>query len=131
MAKEFKYRGKTVEELEKMGLSELAQLLEARARRSIKRGFTEQQKKVLKKVNLTKEGKYKKAIRTHCRDMLILPVMFGLNIQVHNGKDFVPLAIIPDMIGHTLGEFVLTTKDVKHKAPGIGATRSSRSISVK
>ena len=131
MAKKFKYRGKTPEELENMGLTELAQLFRARARRSIKRGFSEQQKKLLQKVKLAKEGKRKKPIKTHCRDMIIIPAMFGLKINVHNGKEFVPVEITPERIGYTLGEFVQTRKEVKHKAPGIGATRSSKFISVK
>ncbi len=131
MAREFRFRGKTVKELEDMGLSELAQLLNARARRSIKRGFTEQQKKLLRKVNMAKEGKSKKQIRTHCRDMIIIPAMFGLRIDVHNGKEFIPLEITPEMIGHALGEFAQTCREVKHRAPGIGATRSSKSVSVK
>ncbi len=131
MAKEFRFRGKTAEELESIGLSELAQLLKARPRRSIKRGFSEQQKKLLKKVNLAKEGKFKKPIKTHCRDMIVIPTMFGLKIGVHNGKEFIPIEITAEMLGHTLGEFVQTRKEVKHKAPGIGATRSSKFISVK
>jgi len=131
MAKEFTYRGKTVAELEAMGLSELADLLTARIRRTLKRGFTEEQKKLLEKVKAAKEGKRKKPIKTHCRDMPVLPIMFGLKIHVHNGKEWVPLEIKPEMIGHLLGEFALTRKEVKHKAPGVGATRSSKHVSVK
>jgi len=85
----------------------------------------------MQKVKDAKEGKRKKAIKTHCRDMPILPEMFGLKIQVYSGKSFVPLEIMPEMIGHLLGEFVLTRREVKHKAPGVGATRSSKHISVK
>ena len=131
MVKEFTYRGKTVKELQEMGLSELAELLPARQRRTLKRGLTEPQKKLLEKIRAAKEGKLKKAIKTHCRDMIILPEMFGLKIHVHNGKEWVPVEIKPEMIGHYLGEFALTRKEVKHKAPGVGATRSSKFISVK
>ena len=131
MAREFRYRGKTIEELERMGLNELADLLPAKIRRTIKRGFTEQQKKLLAKINEAKEGKRKKPIRTHCRDMPILPVMFGLTIQIPDGKNFVKVDIGPELLGHYLGEFVLTRKEVKHKAPGVGATRSTKHISVK
>lgn len=132
MPKIFTYRGKTAEELQKMGLNELAKLLPARQRRNIKRGFTPEQKKLLVKIDAAKAGKYKKPIRTHCRDMTILPQMFGLKISIHNGKEFVPIDIIPDMVGWTLGDFVMTTRfDVKHGGPGIGATRGSKFISVK
>ena len=124
--KEFTYKGKTVEELTKMTLNELAQLLTARQRRTIKRGFTEQHKILLKKLRANEKN-----IETHCRDMIILPEMIGKTIKVHQGKEFVPVIIEAGMIGHYLGEFALTRKKVVHSAPGIGATRSSASLSVK
>ena len=124
--KEFTFKGRTIDELKKMSLNELAQLLTARQRRSIKRGFTDQQKILLKKLR-SKD----KNIETHCRDIIILPEMVGTVVKVHQGREFVPIAIEPDMIGHYLGEFALTRKRVAHSAPGIGATRSSASLSVK
>ncbi len=124
--KEFTYKGKTIEELKKMSLNELAQLLTSRQRRSLKRGLTEQQKILLKKLRLNKKN-----IETHCRDIIIVPEIIGATIKVYSGKEFVPVLIEPDMIGHRLGEFVLTRKKVQHSAPGIGATRSSASLSVK
>nr|AJS12479.1 30S ribosomal protein S19 [uncultured archaeon] len=77
------------------------------------------------------QGKHKKPVKTHCRDMIILPDMIGQLIQVHNGKEFTPIAITYDMIGHYLGEFSPTRRKVQHSAPGIGATKSSGSLSVK
>ena len=124
--KEFSFRGKSIEELKKMSVNEVAQLFTSRARRTLKRGFTDQQKILLKKVK-NKE----KNIETHCRDMIIIPEMIGETIKVYSGKEFIPVIIEPDMIGHRLGEFVLTRKRVAHSAPGIGATRSSASLSVK
>ena len=126
MKKEFVFRGKRIEELVKLSIKEFASLLDSRKRRSLLRGLTEQQKILLEKVK-----KQDKNIRTHCRDMIILPEMININIRVHNGKEFVMLKIMPEMIGHFLGEFVLTRKKVAHHAPGIGATRSSASMSVK
>lgn len=124
--KEFKYRGKTLEELKKLSLNEFTDLLTSRERRRLKRGFTEDQKKVLKKVRAGKNN-----IKTHCRDMLILPEMVGLTFFIYSGKEFVHIVIQDEMIGHRLGEFALTRKKVAHSAPGIGATRSSAAISVK
>lgn len=124
--KEFTYKGKTLDELKRLSMNELAQLLASRQRRKIKRGFTEQEQILLKKVRTSQKN-----IETHCRDMIILPEMVGLTIKIHAGKEFVPLIIEPDMIGHCFGEFVLTRKRVAHSAPGIGATRSSASLSVK
>lgn len=123
--KEFMYMGKNLEELKKLSLSEISQLMPSRQRRTLKRGLTEQQKILLK--NIKKNG----GAKTHCRDMVILPEMVGKTVKVYSGKDFIPVVIIDEMIGHCLGEFVLTRKRVVHSAPGIGATKSSSSLSVK
>lgn len=124
--KEFTYKGKRLEELKKLSLNELAMLLPARQRRSLKRGLTEQQKILLKKIKKNESN-----IKTHCRGAIILPEMVGKTIKVYNGKEFIPVTIVEEMIGHCLGEFVLTRKTVAHSAPGIGATRSSAALSVK
>ena len=130
MAKEILYRSKTLEELKQMGHAQLADLLKTRARRTLKRGLTEQQKKLLAKVNAAQSGKGK-PIKTHCRDMIVLPEMVGMKIHIHNGRAFLLTEIQPEMVGHFLGEFALTRSRVKHSAPGIGATRSSAGASVK
>ena len=124
--KEFTYRGKKLEELKEMAIKEFMVLLPARQRRSLRRGLTEQQKLLLKKIE-----KNEKNIETHCRDMIVLPVMTGMLIKIHNGKEFVPITIQEEMIGHFLGELSLTRKKVGHNAPGVGATRSSSNVSVK
>lgn len=124
--KEFLYKGKTLEDMKKMSINELAEILPARQRRSLKRGFTEQQKIFLKRLKSEKKN-----IETHCRDMVVLPEMVNQLIKVHNGKEFIPITIQPEMIGHYLGEFALTRKSVSHSAPGIGATKSSASLSVR
>ena len=124
--KEFSYKGKSLEELKAMSHSELAEILPARQRRLIKRGFTEQQKILLKKIE-----KGDKNIKTHCRDMIVLPNMVNMTIKIHNGKSFEPILILPEMIGHYFGELVPTRKRVGHNAPGVGATRSSSSASVR
>jgi len=124
--KEFRYRGKTLEELKGMGISELAELFPSAQRRKIKRGFTEEEKKLLKKLQ-----KKENNVKTHCRDMLILPEMVEKTIRVYTGKEFQAITITPEMIGHRLGEFALSRKRVSHSAPGVGATKSSASISVR
>ena len=129
--KEFTYRGKTMQELNKMELKEITLLLPARARRSLKHGFTDQQKILLERIKKFKTGKTKKTIKTQVRDMIILPEMVGVNLLVHRGKEFMPVNITEEMIGHYLGEFTYNRKRVQHSAPGIGATRSSAAASVK
>ncbi len=129
--REFRYRGYKLEELLNMSLEDFAKLLPARQRRSLRRGLTPEQKKLLRKVRLARRGKYKKPIRTHSRDMVVLPEMVGMTIHVHNGKEFVPVQIKPEMVGHYLGELALTRKVVQHGSPGVGATRSSMFVAVK
>lgn len=133
--RKFRYRGRTLRELLEMPMDELVKLLPARARRSLIRGFTPAQRKLLEKIiearqRLVTECK-EEVIKTHVRDMLILPIMVGLKIAVHNGKEFVPVKITPEMIGHYLGEFASTTKQVKHGEPGLKATRSTLFVALK
>ncbi len=123
--KEFRFRGYTLEELQKMSMEDFAKLLTSRERRKIRRGFTEQEEKLLRK--LKKKG----MARTHCRDMIVLPEMVGKVVFVHNGKEFVRVEIKPEMIGHRLGEFAQTRRFEKHSGPGVGATRSSKYVPLK
>jgi len=124
--KEFTYRGKTADEIKKLSLSEFMELVPARQRRSLKRGFTDAQKVLVKKIRAGK-----KDVKTHSRDIVIIPEMIGITIRVHRGNTFDPVKIVPEMLGHTLGEFTYNRKRVQHSAPGIGATRSSSAVSVK
>lgn len=124
--KEFSYRGKSLEELQKMDLKEFAQVLPARERRSLLHGLSQEQKRLLHHLD---KGKGK--LRTHAREMVILPNMVGHKIQVYTGKEWAAVEVTAEMIGHRLGEFALTRKLTKHSAPGIGATRSSSALSVR
>ena len=132
MPREFRYRGYTLKELQDLSMDDFIQLLTARARRSLRRGLSYMQRRLLENLRAAKEnGGNSKPIRTHARDMIILPEMVGATIHVHNGKDFVPVEIKPEMIGHYLGEFAITNKPVRHGTPGIGATRSSMYVPLK
>jgi len=115
-------------------MDEFINLLPSRQRRSLQRGLNPEQRKLLETIRKAKEamrsGK-NMTVKTHARDMIILPEMVGLTILVHNGKDFVQVEIKPEMIGHYLGEFVITNKPVKHGTPGIGASRSSMYVPLK
>ncbi|MHA1935733.1 MAG: 30S ribosomal protein S19 [Candidatus Thorarchaeota archaeon] len=128
------YRGYPLSELATMNMDSLIELLPSRRRRTLKRGLPPRQKKLLMKLRAARkiQRKGKDVItRTHCRDMVILPEMVDLTLAVHNGKDFVKIKIIPQMIGHVLGEFAVTTRQVKHGNPGIGATKSSAYVPLK
>ncbi|MFO7837401.1 MAG: 30S ribosomal protein S19 [Candidatus Thorarchaeota archaeon] len=128
------YRGYKIKELVEMSMDDLIELLPARRRRTLKRGLPPRQKKLLKKVReARKQLKKGKApvIRTHSRDMVILPEMVDLTFGVHDGYRFQDVKITPLMIGHCLGEFAITNKQVKHGSPGIGATKSSAYVPLK
>ena len=128
MAKEFTYRGKTLEELKKMDVREFAKYLPSRERRSVLRQFQEIEKFTSR---CQEKIANKKQIKTHDRWIVITPQLVGMAIQIHKGNGFENVKITEDMIGHRLGEFTVTRSKVKHGAAGIGATRSSASRSMK
>jgi small subunit ribosomal protein S19 len=130
----FHFRGFSLEDLKKMSMDEFIRLLPARARRSLRRGLPPRQKKLLERLRRAYRAKKRGKdllTRTHVRDMIIFPEMVGLKIGVYNGKSFEIVEIMPEMIGHFLGEFSLTRKRVQHGSPGIGATRSSKYVPLK
>lgn len=127
MAKEFYYRGKNLKEIKEMSLEEFSKLLPSCERRSIKRGLTQRQKKLLEKIKEEPDNFHK----THERDMVIIPEMLGAKLGIYNGKEFVRIEVQPEMLGYRLGDFSLTRQRVKHSAPGAGATRGSKHIPLK
>ena len=110
--KEQTYKGKTLEELKKLDVREFAKLLPSNRRRNVLRNFQEHEKFVTTVKEKTNKGK--KSIRTHKRDLIILPELVGYKLQIYNGKEFVPIEIIFEMIGHKLGEFSMTRAKAKH-----------------
>lgn len=128
MARKFSFKGKSVEELKAMPLEEFIKIIPSKVRRTMRR-MGLQIKSTLKKF---REAKKKgKPMRTHNRQMVVLPEMLDSHIFVHDGKNFVDLLIVPQMLGRRLGEYAITTKLVKHSGPGIGATRGSKSVELK
>ena len=131
MVKEFKYRGLSQNELEELPLEKLFKLFPARARRSLTRGINDNKRKLIKEIKAAKAGELKSSIKTHLRDLLILPYMTGVTVNVFSGKEFVPVTITTEMVSHYLGEYVITNKRVSHGAPGVGASRSSLYVPLK
>jgi small subunit ribosomal protein S19 len=134
MPKEFSYRGHNLDSLQGMSMDEFITLLPSRQRRSLTRGLTPEQRILLEKLRETREAQKQDPnvkIKTHVRDLIILPEMVGMKIMVHNGKEFVAIDIKAEMIGHYLGEFAITNKPVRHGTPGIGASRSSMYVPLK
>ena len=112
--KEFTYRGFSMEELSQMELwpsegspNSIIQLLPSRARRSIGRGLSVENEHFPVRMRRNNSS----TVRTHRRDMPILPEFVGRRIAIHNGQNFVEIDIRPEMIGHYLGEFALTRKE--------------------
>ena len=129
---DFTFRGHTLDELQDMELDEVAELLPARQRRSITRGLTEEKEKLLAKAReADEEETANNPIRTHLRDMPVLPEMVNITFAVHNGQAFERVKVEPEMLGHYLGEFQLTRTSVEHGQAGIGATRSSKFVPLK
>jgi len=129
---EFSYRGHSLDELQEMDVEEVAELLPARQRRTITRGLGTEQEKLLEKARARDaEETAQNPIRTHLRDMPILPEFVGLTFAVYNGHSFERVNVEPEMIGHYLGEFHLTRSTVEHGQAGIGATRSSKFVPLK
>ncbi len=134
--KQFTFRGHSVEELQAMPLypvgdssdeQSVVSLLSARARRTLGRGLSGDNEHLRNRVKQSNGG----SVRTHRRDMLILPEFVGSTIQIHNGQGYTPVEIKPEMIGHYLGEYAITRRGVTHSGPGVGATKSSKHVPLK
>ena len=140
MVKEFEYRGVPTAELAGMQLDKVVGLLNARQRRSLRRGVTDGKRRLVARIRGAKKaaaggegggGGARGDIRTHLRDLIVLPFMVGATVHVFNGKEFKPVEIKPEMIGHYIGEYSLTSRRVSHGAPGVGASRSSLYVPLK
>lgn len=121
--KEMTYRGKTLEELKQLDVRESAKYLPSRSKRTVMRNFD-----VIEKFIKTCEKKVSKnkKIKTHLRDIVIVPRLVGYTVGIYNGKAYQEVPLTVEMIGHRLGEFALTRARVNHGSAGIGATKSSK-----
>ncbi len=126
MAKIYLFKGRPIEELQKMSLEDFSKLLPSRQRRALLRGFTPEEKKFLERLRRSN-----KALKTHLREMVIIPEMVPKKVLIHNGNNWVAVDMRPEMLGHRLGEFAMTRKKVMHSAPGVGATKASKFMPLK
>jgi small subunit ribosomal protein S19 len=136
MPRQFTYRGHNIEEVKQMSMDEFIKLLPSRQRRSLLKGLTNDQRTLLEHIRQSRRensngGGKTEPVKTHARDMIIIPEMLGLTLHLHSGKEFVAIEIKPEMIGHFLGEFAITNQKVVHGTPGIGASRSSMYVPLK
>ena len=126
--KEFLYRGNTMEDLLNMSFEEVLELIPSRSRRTYLRGLNYEQQLLFDKLKAAKPGE---VVKTHRRDLPIIPEFVGKTVSVYNGKEFKEFEIKPEMIGCFIGEFVLTRRTPQHSGPGVGATRSSKFMPLK
>mmetsp|Transcript_1479 Transcript_1479/g.2126 ORF Transcript_1479/g.2126 Transcript_1479/m.2126 type:complete len:148 (-) Transcript_1479:149-592(-) len=133
--RKFTFRGVDLDQLLDLPPEKLVELFHARARRRFQRGLKRKPLALIKKLRKAKReapaGEKPEPVRTHLRNMIIVPEMIGSVIGVYNGKTFNQVEIKPEMVSHYLGEFSISYKPVKHGRPGIGATHSSRFIPLK
>lgn len=153
--KKFTFRGLEVEKLMDLSQEELLQIVNARARRRMQRGLKRKPMALIKKLRKAKNaaGPLDKPapVKTHLRNMIIVPEMIGSQVAVYNGKVFNLVLVTADMIGQYLGEFsisyrfvkivlflvfqsklyILLIRPVRHGRPGLGSTNSSRFIPLK
>merc|ERR1712178_39222 len=133
--RKFTYRGIDLEDLLKKTNEELMSLVTARARRRFRRGLKRKPMALIRRLRKAKkncpEHEKPQTVKTHLRNMIIVPEMIGAVCGVYNGKIFITVEIKPEMVGHYLAEFSITYKPVKHGRPGLGASASSRFIPLK
>lgn len=133
--RKFTYRGVDLDQLLDMKNDDLIELFHARARRRFQRGLKRKPMALIKKLRKVKKeatgGEKPEPVRTHLRDMIVVPEMIGSMVGVYNGKTFNQVEIKPEMVGHYLAEFSISYKPTKHGRPGIGASTSSRFIPLK
>lgn len=110
--KEATFRGKTIDELKTLDVREFAKLLKSRNRRTVLRNFQDHENFVVLAKDKLKKGK--KSIRTHRRDLVIVPELIGMRLQIYNGKEFLPIDVTLEMLGHKFGEFSLTRSKARH-----------------
>ncbi|HJZ18993.1 MAG TPA: ribosomal protein S19 family protein [Candidatus Nanoarchaeia archaeon] len=122
--KQVTFRGIDIEELKQIDVREFAKYLNSRQKRYVLRSFHE----IEDFMNRAREKSARnKPIRTHKRDLIIVPGMIGMKIHIYNGKMFVPVEITWDKLGHKFGEFSPSRARIKHGKAGMGATKGSKS----
>merc|ERR1719454_1305712 len=130
--KKYSYRGIDLDKLLDMSNQDLMELFRSRQRRKFSRGVGRKTVTLLKKLRKAKRetayGEKPVAVKTHLRNMVIVPEMIGSVAGVYNGKQYINVEIKPEMVGHYLAEFSITYKPIKHGRAGMGSTKSSSFI---
>jgi small subunit ribosomal protein S15e len=130
--KKFSYRGMDIKSLMELKVDEISKHFRSRQRRRLQRKLKPAYGRLLTKLSLIKkctpQGEKPVGVKTHLRDLIVLPSMVMSVLNVHTGKDYQSVEIKPDMVGYYLGEFAQSYKRVNHGRPGVGATNSSKFV---
>lgn len=130
--KKFTFRGIELDALLDLTNDELMDLVTARARRRMSRGLKRKPMALIKRLRQAKKeapvGEKPRGIKTHLRNMIIVPEMIGSIVGIYNGKMFCGVEMKPEMVGMYLGEFAITYKPVRHGRPGVSAAHQTRFI---
>ena len=118
------FRGKTAEELKVLDVREFAKFLKSRQKKFVLKHFNEIEDFISR---ANKKISKNKPVRTHKRDLIVVPGMIGMKIYIYNGRAFLPIEITWEMLGHRFGEFAPTRGKTKHGKAGVGATKGSKS----
>ena len=133
--KKFSFRGMDLEALLKLDVTVLQHHVRSRIRRRFKNGLGRKPMRLIKRLRKAKRnaGPMEKPepIKTHLRNMIIVPEMVASVCGVYNGRDYVTVEIKPDMIGHYLGEFSITYHPVAHGRPGLTSGKTAQFIPLK
>ena len=130
--RKFTFRGIELDQLLDLTNDELMDLVCCRARRRMSRGLKRKPMALIKRLRQAKKdaapGEKPRGVKTHLRNMIIVPEMIGSIIGIYNGKMFCGVEMKPEMIGMYLGEFAITYKPVRHGRPGVSAAHQTRFI---
>jgi small subunit ribosomal protein S19 len=126
--KELTFKGKSIEELKNLDIREFSSLVNSRSRRTLLRQTQEMSEFLDRCEKKIARGKL---IKTHKRNLIIVPKLVGVKISVYNGKEFIPIEVTIEMLGHCFGEFSQTRTKAKHTGAGTGGTKGSKPTSKK
>merc|ERR1719157_440715 len=130
--RKFSYRGVDLDQLLELSTDSFVELGHCRARRKFVRGIKGKPLNLLKRLRKSKqgleEGEKPATVKTHLRNMIIVPEMIGSVCGVYNGKSFTTVEVKPEMVGMYLAEFSITYKPVGHGGAGIGGGAAARFI---
>ncbi|WFD40749.1 ribosomal protein S15 [Malassezia japonica] len=126
--KKFQYRGVDLDQLLDLPNEEFVKLVHARARRRFQRGLTRRPMALIKKLRKAKKetlpNEKPAIVKTHLRNMIVVPEMIGSVIGIYNGKVFTTVEIKPEMTGHYLGELAISYIPTRHGKGSLGKDAS-------